>query len=55
MGLTRRAFLQTLLQAAAAAAVGWGMRSAAAHGTPLRYPGPLRPLRNTGQPGIWKG
>ncbi len=57
MGLTRRAFLQSLLLAAAAAAAGrilhaGMMRRAPA---PLRYPGPLRPLRHVGQPGIWKG
>ncbi len=55
MGLTRRAFLRTLLLAAAAAAAGRGVRAAAFPATPLRYPGLLRPLRNTGQPGIWKG
>ncbi|MDX9976099.1 MAG: hypothetical protein RBU21_24185 [FCB group bacterium] len=55
MDLTRRAFLRTLLLAAAAAAVGRGVCAAAVPETPLRYPGPLRPLRNTGQPGIWKG
>ncbi len=59
--MTRRAFLQSLLLGAAAAAVGrlvpsplsWLLPHDPAQ--PLKYPGPLRPLRNVGQMGIWKG
>ncbi|NLF87101.1 MAG: hypothetical protein GX571_13470 [Lentisphaerae bacterium] len=61
--MTRRAFLQSLLLAPFAAAAGpllhagtlpapCRVRRASA---PLRYPGPLRPLRHVRQPGIWRG
>jgi hypothetical protein len=62
MGMTRRTFLQTLL--AAGAAVVAGLVRVGGRVPPrrviraeagCRYPGRLRPLRNVGQPGKWRG
>ena len=62
MVLTRRDLLGTLLLAGAVGAVpclrraGRGPRRRVLRaGAPSRYPGPLRPLRNIGRPGIWRG